>query len=158
MKVHEILSENHEHPNLDRILRGLGSMVLKGQQRDDGKFGWVAACLLDPEGNQVRALNYRIKDGHRVHAERAAIEKYEKKYGDVPSRSVIITTLSPCSEHMHDREGKSCTDLLNAKKIRRVYCGYIDPTQPESKKMFDVVETSDREIRDMCKGFADTFL
>jgi len=59
---------------------------------------------------------------------------------------------------MHDREGKSCTDLLNQKKIRRVYCGYIDPTQAEKKKIFDVVETTDREIRDMCRAFAESFL
>jgi len=82
MKVHDILQENHQYPNLDRILRGLGRMLLKGQQIDsDGKFGMVAACLLDPKGRQVRALNRRIRDGHRVHAERAAIEKYEKRYG-----------------------------------------------------------------------------
>ena len=136
-------------------------MVQQGHDKDPDYYGMVAACLIDPDGNASFALNHLADDEHRIHAERAAIEKYEKAHGDVPEGSTIITTLSPCSEHMHDREGKSCTDLLNDYGITKVYCGYIDPTQIddcEEKRDFALQETKDQQIIDDCEQFADTFL
>jgi pyrimidine deaminase RibD-like protein len=153
------ITENKEDPNVDDILYELIDMVNTGQKQNSEKFGMVAACIIDPAGHQVRALNYKIEnDKHRVHAERAAIEKYMELYKEVPEGCIIISTLSPCSEHMHDRAGKSCTSLLNDYKIQKTYCGYIDPTQPEKNRKFKVFETNNSEIRKTCKAFADTFL
>jgi pyrimidine deaminase RibD-like protein len=136
-------------------------MVKRGQETDSEKYGMVAAALIDNKGKTVQALNYLNPDGHRTHAERAAIERYESAYGDTPKGSVIVSTLSPCSKHMVDREGTSCTDLLNRMGIKKVFCGYLDPSQMDScekKREFDITETDEAELRDQCKEFADTFL
>jgi pyrimidine deaminase RibD-like protein len=142
-------------------LNKLCEMVVKGQ-KSDKDYGMVAACVLDPDNNIVAGLNMPSKDGKRIHAERVAVEKYEKKYGEVPEGSIVITTLSPCNESDDEtaegREGESCTDYLNSKGIKKVYCGYIDPTQDNDQREFNLLETSDKSIREECKKFADTFL
>ena len=136
-------------------------MVVKGQQSDKD-YGMVGACVLDPDNKIVAGLSSPGSDGKRIHAERVAIEKYEKKYGDVPEGSIILTTLSPCNESDDEtaegRLGESCTDYLNGKGIEKVYCGYIDPTQDNDQRDFNLMETSDQDIREECKSFADTFL
>jgi pyrimidine deaminase RibD-like protein len=122
----------------------------------------VGACVLDPDNNIVARLNYLESNGKRVHAERAAVEAYENKYGDVPEGSIVITTLSPCNETddvtADGRVGESCAEYLNSKGIEKVYCGYIDPTQDNDIRNFNLMETSDKSIREECKKFADTFL
>jgi pyrimidine deaminase RibD-like protein len=154
-------SEIHNYRKLDKILNKLCEMVVKGQ-KSDKDYGMVGACVLDPDNKIVAGLNSPGTDGKRVHAERVAIEKYEQKYGEVPEGSIIITTLSPCNESdddtAHDRVGESCTDYLNSKGIDKVYCGYIDPTQDNDIRNFNLLETSDKSIREECKSFADTFL
>ena len=154
-------SEIHNYRKLDKILNKLCEMVVKGQ-KSDKDYGMVGACVLDPDNKIVAGLNSPGKDGKRVHAERVAIEKYEQKYGEVPEGSIIITTLSPCNESdddtAHDRVGESCTDYLNGKGIEKVYCGYIDPTQDNEQRQFNMMETSNQNIRKECKSFADTFL
>jgi len=154
-------SEIHNYEKLDKILNKLCEMVVKGQ-KSDKDYGMVAACVLDPDNNIVAGLNMPSKDGKRIHAERVAVEKYEKKYGEVPEGSIVITTLSPCNESDDEtaegREGESCTDYLNSKGIKKVYCGYIDPTQDNDQREFNLLETSDKSIREECKKFADTFL
>ena len=89
----------HDTEKLDRILVKLSQMIINGQKEDNKYYGMVAACVLDTNNEEVCAVNY-YKAGHRVHAERAAIEKYHKQYGDIPRGSIIITTCSPCSEMM----------------------------------------------------------
>lgn len=149
------------YKKLDSILEKICEMVVKGQSSDKD-YGMVGACILDPDNNIVLGLNSPGIDGKRVHAERVAVEKYEKKYGEVPEGSIVITTLSPCNESddetAKDRVGESCTDYLNSKGIKKVYCGYIDPTQDNFQREFNLIETSDRDIRKVCKSFADTFL
>ena len=155
MKLHEISFD------YDEILSHLCEMVERGQQEDPDHYGMVAACVVSPDGKRVFDLNYAVEDGHRVHAERAAIDRFEEEFGDLPDGCVVVTTLSPCSEHMHDREGKSCTDLLNEKGIKSAYCGLVDSTQIDGcmeKKKFNVQETNDIRIMEQCKAFADTFL
>ena len=153
--------EIHSYHKLDKILNKLCKMVVKGQQSDKD-YGMVAACVLDPDNKIVAGLNSPGSNNKRVHAERVAIEKYEQKYGEVPKGSIIITTLSPCNEHddetADNRVGESCTDYLNDKGIEKVYCGYIDPTQDNDVREFNMMETSDKSIREECKSFADTFL
>jgi pyrimidine deaminase RibD-like protein len=153
--------EIHNYPKLDHTLAKLCKLVIEGQ-KSDKDYGMVAACVIDPDNNFVIGLNAPGVDGKRIHAERVAIEKYENEYGPVPEGSIVVTTLSPCNEQ-HDetaaeREGESCTDYLNSKGIEKVYCGYNDPTQDNNNREFNIMETSNKELRAICKKFADTFL
>ena len=153
----------HDTEKLDRILVKLCEMIIDGKKKNPNYYGMVAACVLDPQDEEVSAVNYfNSETGNRVHAERAAIDKYKMQFGDVPTGSIIITTLSPCSEEMAEREGSSCTDLIESAGVHKVYCGYIDPTQDESEayhdKTFHVKQTRNEKLIAMCKTFADTFL
>ena len=132
---------------LDRILVDLCSEIVRAK-RDQTDLGMVAAAVLDPNNVCVSAINYPAEDGSRVHAERAAMDAYLEQFGDIPEGSIIITTLSPCTEDMPDRHGESCTDLINRSGVHKVYAGYADPSQDEARKKF----------RQLCKAFADTFL
>jgi len=161
--VNESLNDQeiHNYKKLDKILAKLCQLVIKGQQSDKD-YGMVAAGVLDPDNNLVCRLNIPDSSGKRIHAERAAIEAYESKYGSVPKGSIIITTLSPCSEDdaetADERAGIDCTDYLNSKKIKKVYCGYMDPTQDKDNREFNLIETANKKLRHECKKFADTFL
>jgi pyrimidine deaminase RibD-like protein len=115
--------------------------------------------VIDPRGRKAAAVNYFGKSGKRVHAERAAVEKYEHEHGELPEGSVIVTTLSPCSEPMPERAGISCSELLNDLNISRAYCGYMDPTQDALRhENFDAVATQNEHIQHVCKEIADCFL
>jgi pyrimidine deaminase RibD-like protein len=153
--------EIYNYPKLDRILKKISDLVIKGQDSDKD-YGMVGAGVLDSDNRLVARLNYPVSKGKRVHAERAAIEAYESKYGTLPEDCIIITTLSPCNEYGTDmadgREGESCTDYLNSKGIKKVYCGYRDPSQHNDNREFNIIETSDKNLRKLCKQFADTFL
>jgi pyrimidine deaminase RibD-like protein len=154
--------EIHDRPKLDRILLSLCHHVIKGQQDDPIKYGMVAACVLDPKNRKVFSVNEAAEDGTRKHAERVAIERYVKHYGDIPEGSIIITTLSPCNEDDTEmaagRYGESCTDLINNSNVRKVYCGYMDPSQENDHNKYTLEETENPYAKDLCKKFADTFL
>ena len=157
--------EIHDYKKLDNILMLLCKMVIKGQKKDKDYYGMVAACVLDPDNNIVAKVNYPTDDGKRVHAERAAMEAYQAKYGEIPEGSIIITTLSPCNEISDEtadgRSGNNCTDLINHSPVRKVYCGYMDPSQgneAHTERDFNLMETENGKMRDLCKSFADTFL
>lgn len=169
MKINEILTEAviigensdneiHNYNKLDKILYKLCNMVEQGNNTRPEYYGMVAAAVLDPTNQIVARLNRPGKDGKRIHAERAAMTDYVNKYGSIPSGSIVITTLSPCNEHMDERDGASCTDIINNSSIKKVYCGYIDPTQDNDTRQFNLLETADKNIRNQCKQFADTFL
>ena len=160
MKISELGFDNfHE---LDHILVELCQLVIRGQKKDSDYYGMVAACVLDPNGQRIYGINSLESHNQRIHAERAAIDNYKSQYGDIPKDSIIITTCSPCSEDMEDRYGDSCTDLINDCKIKMVYCGYLDPTQIQGaaykRKQFEVQETKNEDIRELCEKFASTFL
>jgi pyrimidine deaminase RibD-like protein len=162
-RTNESLSEDqddyeiHNYKKLDSIMSKLCDMVEKGQTSSKD-FGMVAAAVLDPENQIVARLNRPGKDGKRIHAEHAAIEDYTNKYGPIPEGSIVITTLSPCNEHMDERDGPSCTELVNESGVKKVYCGYMDPTQDDDTREFNVMETANKQLRSRCKQFADTFL
>ena len=154
--AHDEQPLDHEH--LDHILAELCSMIAQGKREDPEYYGMVAACVIDPDGNQVAGINYADGTGRRVHAERAAVENYEEQYGSIPPGCVMVTTLSPCSNPMRDRSGDSCTDLMDQLGIDRVYCGYLDPTQDHYGENFTSVETENVGLRGLCCAIADTFL
>ena len=157
--------EIRNYEKLDNILMLLCKMVIKGQKKNPEHYGMVAACVLDPDNNMVAKVNYPAEDSLRVHAERAAMEAYQDKYGEIPEGSIIITTLSPCNEVSDEtadgRSGNNCVDLINHSPVHKVYCGYMDPSQGDEahdERDFNLMETENGKIRNLCKSFADTFL
>jgi pyrimidine deaminase RibD-like protein len=151
--------EIHNRPKLDDILKELCHHVIKGQKDDPVKYGMVAACVLDPKNRKVFGVNEAAEDGTRRHAERVAMDRYVKHYGDIPEGSIILTTLSPCNEKdMDERYGESCTDLVNNSSCRKVYCGFIDPSQHNEHAEYTLEETSNPDIKRICRKFAETFL
>ena len=152
--------ETSTNSELDEILYKLCNIVKKEIKEKTGEHA-VAACIIDPN-NRIVAKTSKDKHGRWIHAEHNAIDTYEKKYGEVPEGSIIVTTLSPCNEYddrtSDERFGESCTDYINSKGIKKVYCGYMDPTQDNDTREFDIIETSDHNIQHECKKFADTFL
>ena len=153
--------ESVDMNKLDDYLAKLCSMVKRGQHDRPDYYGMVAAGIITPKGKFVAKLNYP-KGKLRVHAERAVIEEYQKYHGKIPEGSVMITTLSPCNEQDDDtaeeRVGMSCTDLINHHGFKHVYCGYKDPTQDADHGEYKEVITKNKQLRNMCKQFADTFL
>ena len=157
MKISDFQITNHD--KLDEILTRLCEMVIAGQQKDNDKYGMVAAAVLDPDNNCVAALNYRIGDKD-VHGERAAIDAYEHRFGDIPQGSIILTTCSPCTEPMPERVGESCQDLISSTNVHKVYAGYRDPSQQTSSgnKTYHLQITQNKKIQALCRAFADTWL
>ena len=152
----------HDREHLDKYLVKLCNKIIEGQKTDPEKYGMVAACVLGLDHQTVLSVNEADKDGTRKHAERVAIESYINKYGDIPEGSIIITTLSPCNEDDTEmaagRFGESCTDLINNSNVRKVYCGYMDPTQHDDHEKYTLEDTANKDIQKLCKKFADTFL
>jgi pyrimidine deaminase RibD-like protein len=157
MKISDFQITNHD--KLDSILVRLCEMVIDGQRKDPKNYGMVAACVLDPENNAVAALNYRAHESD-VHGERAAIEAYRNRFGEIPEGSIILTTCSPCTEPMPERVGSSCKDLISSTNVHKVYAGYRDPSQQTTggNKTYHLKITRNTKIQALCKAFADTWL
>jgi len=145
------------HDKLDAILVRLCEMVIQGQGKK-GNLGMVAAAVLDPDNNCVVGINYPTRDGRRVHGERAAIDSYNARFGDIPAGSIIITTCSPCSHDMSERKGVNCSDLIDDIGVHKVYAGYQDPTQEPGDKKYHIEITGNPKIHELCERFAETFL
>ena len=157
MKISDFKITNQEQ--LDRILVDLCGMVIRGQRKDPDLYGMVAAAVLDPKGRLISALNYARGDKD-VHAERAAMDKYRRRYGEIPTGSTIITTCSPCTEPMPERVGESCEDLISNSAVHRVYAGFRDPSQQTQagNKTYHLQITRNKLIQELCGRFADTWL
>ena len=149
--------EIRNHNKLDNILVRLCEMVVEGQKKNM-ELGVVAAAVLDPDNNCVVGVNYPSKDGRRVHGERAAIDSYHARFGEIPAGSIIITTCSPCTQDMEEREGINCSDLIDEVGVHKVYAGYQDPTQEPGNKKYHIEITANPKIQELCKQFAATFL
>jgi pyrimidine deaminase RibD-like protein len=154
--------EIRNHHKLDQILAELCAMIVAGQRRDPDRYGVVAAAVLDPDNRLVMGINLPGAGKKRQHAERVAMQNYEREYGQIPQGSIILTTCSPCSEKMDDRDGVSCTELINNSPVRKVYCGFDDPTQIHSDqyrhKKFHTECTKNPKIHELCHMFASTFM
>lgn len=157
MKISDFHIVNHD--KLDSILVRLCELVVAGQKKDPAEYGMVAAAVLDPDNNCVAALNYRQGDKD-VHGERAAIEAYTKRFGDIPEGSIILTTCSPCTEPMPERVGESCRDLISSTPVHKVYAGYRDPSQQTGpgNKTYHLQITRNKKIQELCQAFANTWL
>jgi pyrimidine deaminase RibD-like protein len=157
MKISDFQIVNHD--KLDAILVRLCELVIDGQQKDPEQYGMVAAAVLDPDNNCVAALNYQMDKGD-VHGERAAIDAYHERFGEIPEGSIILTTCSPCTEPMPERYGDSCKDLISSTPVHKVYAGYRDPSQQTfgGNKTYHLQITRNKKIQALCKAFADTWL
>jgi len=155
MQLSDFQISNHD--KLDAILVRLCEMVIQGQGKNKD-LGMVAAAVLDPDNNCVVGINYPTRDGKRVHGERAAIDSYTARFGDIPAGSIIITTCSPCSHDMSEREGVNCSDLIDEVGVHKVYAGYQDPTQEPGDKKYHIEITGNPKIHELCERFAETFL
>jgi pyrimidine deaminase RibD-like protein len=157
MKISDFRIVNHD--KLDRLLVKLCELVIEGQKQDANLYGMNAAAVLDPDNNCVAALNYRAHDLD-VHGERAAIEAYWHRFGEIPEGSIILTTCSPCTEPMPERVGASCEDLISSTPVHKVYAGYRDPSQNTwaTDKTYHLQITRNKKIQALCKAFADTWL
>jgi pyrimidine deaminase RibD-like protein len=157
MRISDFQVSNHD--KLDNILVKLCELVIDGQRRDPDLYGMVAAAVLDPDNNCVAALNYQTEKGD-VHGERAAIDAYHERFGEIPEGSIILTTCSPCTEPMPDRVGSSCRDLISSTPVHKVYAGYRDPSQQTTagNKTYHLEITRNKKIQELCKRFADTWL
>jgi pyrimidine deaminase RibD-like protein len=134
-------------------------MLFSAQKKNPEHFGLVAACVVDPMGRRATGINHIINDGKRVHAERDAVRNYEQANGPLPEGSMVVTTLSPCVEPMSDRHGISCSELMDDLNIRKVYCGYLDPTQDTHvHNNYECLETQNEQLKSICKEVADCFL
>lgn len=160
MTLHEILTARSDnYHKLDKILVELCDMLFSAQKKNSDYYGLVAACVIDPMGRKASGINHVINNGKRVHAERDAVRNYEQANGPLPEGSMIVTTLSPCVEHMSDRHGISCSELMEELNIHRVYCGYLDPTQDTHvHNNYECVETQNEQLKTICKEVADCFL
>ena len=157
MRISDFEISNHH--KLDQILVRLCELVVDGQQKDPDLYGMVAAAVLDPDNNCVAALNYQTGSGD-VHGERAAIDAYHKRFGEIPEGSIILTTCSPCTEPMSDRVGESCKDLISSTSVHKVYAGYRDPSQQTDSgdKTYHLEITRNPKIQELCGMFASTWL
>jgi pyrimidine deaminase RibD-like protein len=157
MQISDFEISNHD--KLDRILTDLCEMVIDGQRQDPDLYGMVAAAVLDPDNRCVAALNYQTDAGD-VHGERAAINAYRERFGEIPEGSIILTTCSPCTEPMPERYGDSCRDLISSTAVHKVYAGYRDPSQQTTAggKTYHLQITRNRRIQELCQAFADTWL
>ena len=142
---------------LDVLLADLCGMIIKGQTNAPDFYGMVAAAVIDPKGQLATGVNY-LYGNERIHAERAAIENYEKEYGELPRGCVVVTTLSPCNQDTGDIKEVTCTQVLNDKHVKIAYCGYRDPTQHRDDNDFTILITNNEKLEHLCKKFADTFL
>lgn len=164
MKIQHIINEDIDpyeisnYEKLDGVLATLCELVVKGQKTDPDKYGMVAAGVLDTDNRLVTGVNLPAKDGTRRHAERVAIDNYHAKHGEIPEGSIILTTCSPCSEHMDERYGEDCTQLITDAGVKKVYCGFRDPTQREEHRDFNLMETANEKIRSLCEQFAQQFM
>ena len=157
--INEHNNENDQYVAYDKILIDLCAGIVQHQKQDSDRYGLVAAAVVDPKHRVVKGINHKLASGKRVHAEHAAMANYIKQHGAIPEHSIVVTTLSPCTDDMPDRKGPSCTELLNGSPITRVYAGYRDPSQTHlSHDDFDVVYTQNSKIESVCKQIADCFL
>jgi pyrimidine deaminase RibD-like protein len=157
MKLSDFQIRNHD--KLDDLLVRLCELVIDGQRKNPELYGMVASCVLDPDNNAVAALNYK-KGDKSLHGERAAIDAYHKRFGEIPEGSIILTTCSPCTDPMPDRFGNSCKDLISSTPVHKVYAGYRDPSQQTTSgdKTYHLEITRNKKIQELCKAFADTWL
>lgn len=153
----------HSTKKLDRLLAICCKMVLSKHGRDPEYWGMVGACVLGSGGRIAFGVNHTVDGGMRDHAEVVALKKYVGEYGEEAlDGAIVITTLSPCSTAIDQPGNRNCVDYIDSCGIKKVYCGWSDPTQDGTDnyahKGFHVMETRNGELREICQRMAESFL
>jgi pyrimidine deaminase RibD-like protein len=156
--------EINGYHKLDDLLMKLCRLVVDGHKEDPVNNGMVAAGIKTKEYPFLARTGY-MKGNRHVHAERAVIEAFLKKHGEIPKGSIMLVTLSPCNKHddktASERAGEPCSELIAKHGIEKVYCGLIDPSQAhgsEDHRHYTLIETENETIKELCEMFAETFL
>jgi pyrimidine deaminase RibD-like protein len=160
MRATEFITESqeiHNRPKLDSVLGRCIELLHDKRQANPGKYGRVAACIIDHKNRKVFGINSPGANGTRRHAERVAIDTYHKRYGKILPGAIIVTTLSPCNRDMAERDGPSCQDLLLQVGIEKVYSGYMDPSQHSDHPFTEEVTKND-DLWRRCKELSDSFV
>ena len=149
--------EIHNQDWLDSVLERCLELLHDKRKSNPGKYGKVAACIIDNKKRKVFGINSPGPNGTRRHAERVALDKYHERYGKILPGAIIVTTLSPCNRPMAERDGPSCQDLLMKAGIEKVYSGYMDPSQHSNHSFTEEVTKND-DIWAACKALSDSFV
>lgn len=156
--------EIHSTGKLDHILANCCKIVLDKHEQDPEYWGMVGACVLGTGGKIAYGVNHVVdEEGLRDHAEVVALKNYINRYGSsAVDGSIIITTLSPCSTDIDQPGGINCVNYIEGHDIKKVYCGWSDPTQDYTEnykhKHFHIQETRNKKLQELCRRMAATFL
>ncbi len=156
MKIRDVTNQPQSHHDLDKILVLLVELIVKKVEKRQSFTGVVAAAVVSPDYPVFVSLSQQLRD-KTVHAERCAVTRFKARHGlsELPPDTLVVTTLSPCSEHMHDRLNDSCAEFLSREGVRQVYCGCKDETQDDSN---DFTYTPNKSLERICKKIASTFI
>lgn len=151
---------------LDKILLNCLELIFKTHKDSTdlqhADLGLVAACLITKNHPPIYSLSDKHVNGEATHAERYVIRKFTDLYGDLPEDVILVTTLSPCSKKMKDREGNDCSRLVEISGIRKVYTGLLDWSQEDLDHYkhtdYTIIETKDPEIKNLCNGLLELIL
>lgn len=122
------------------------------RESDNMHKGVVAACFTDG-GKSVYATSEKYDDGRSIHAERNVIRTFLAKYGKLPDKAALVTSLLPCTCNSQFREGGSCTEILLGNDpefpnivISHTHAGIIDETQ-NSRDGFKFTLTTNKILK-----------
>ena len=127
----------------------------------DPYSGFVASVLID-KGKSITSTNTFITGDRIKHAEFNAVILYEKKYGPVSSKALLVVTLSPCIVYSGYREGPSCSQFLLDKGITRVHVGLNHEKQggldAYSSMGINLSVTADQRIKRVSKSLLELYV
>jgi pyrimidine deaminase RibD-like protein len=101
-------------------------------------------------GDELIAFAHR-EDEH--HAEKLALAKVPASR-DL-TQATVWTTLEPCTHTVRSTEKGSCTDLLIARKVKRVVIGILDPNQGVCGKGILALRLAGIDVRLFPQDLAD---
>lgn len=143
--------------SMDQILVNCLKLVIRRyKDYENNIFGLVGAALVTAEHETMYETSRATLSQKYKHAEYCVIEKFINKYGSIPSDAILVTTLSPCFNHMDDRYGDSCSNIISAMGIKIVYSGLSDTTQLKYDPAhydhvpYDLIITQNEDIKELC--------
>jgi pyrimidine deaminase RibD-like protein len=157
MKIRDVTNQPQSHHDLDKILVLLVELIVKKvEKKGFDTDGLVGAAVVSKDYPVFISFSQQLRD-KTVHAERNAINKFKSRHNltQLPAGTLVVSTLSPCSEHIHNRLNYDCSSFLHRENVKRVYCGCRDETQDDSN---DFTYTPNKSLERICKKIASTFI
>ena len=131
----------------------------------DPETGIVAFGIFHPMHPPVVATSQWMGGGKWIHAERNALSRYQRRYGDPGLDAVIVVTLSPCLRLVSEsRAGTSCGKLLVDHQLLRVHAGVLDEYQVVNgaddyeQLGINITFAEDEKLRATCDNLKQMFL